>query len=379
MGGGIETTTGSVAGRLVYPDGSPLSRARVLLTDSLRTLRRETVADSQGLFRLDSLPLGRWRLRATAVRWDTFMVQRSLDLLPAHADLRLDSLIAELVVHVRLRAVSSTGATLPGTRFFLADSSCFSPFDPWSQGEGICRTRGGWSDSLGVLEMDDLPASTWYLLAVAPEGVAGRMVFRTLHGGGIWQLGDLRLQAPKAVWHVSSERVSTPFAFVQFGNGATPSRNEQQRTMSDDSGRIWLDSGLDLYRQPWVAFRGDSLLAEGFVADSATRDLRIELGSSEKRWIDLSTGGSLVSATGEPIEIVSVSRTSHATPPTIPDGSGGAVVGPYRIGGPWDLRIDYLCRSKIHPDSTWMQVWTGYLQEPRLEPGTWAAETCVQP
>lgn len=379
MGGGVETTTGSVAGRVRLPDGSPLVGAQVTLRGDGRTPGLEVSTDSGGRFRIDSVPYGSWRLQARAVRLDTFLARTSFDLLPSHPAPDLDTLVVRPVVHVRMRILLPSGLPARGARLFLADSSCFSPFDPWNIDRARCRTRTVASDSLGRVEMDDLPASTWYLEAVAPGSLVARRVYRALHGGGIWQWGDIGVDTALGWWDARRSGVRVRFAFAQFGDGATSSWDEQQRVVGDDSGRIWLDKGLDLYHQPWVVYQSDSLLAEGFVPDTVPRRWRVDLGASEIRVIDLSTGGPMQSDSGNAVEILAVSRANHATVRVAPDPDGKVRVGPFRAGGPWDLRIDYRCHSRRKAGLVWDQVWGGVLQEPRLDPGTWTSVTCEEP
>lgn len=375
MGGGVETTTGSVAGRVRMPDGSPLGLAQVSLREESRGIVVKGSTDSTGRFELDSVPFGTWRVEARAVRADTILARTRIEVSPSRPEVRLDSMEAQVVVHVKLRVTLSSSGAAGGAAVFFADSSCFAPFDPWNGDDAACRTRRVHADSLGWVEMDDLPASTWYATATFRGGLSGRLVFRTLHGGGIWQLGDLKLDAALTAWQVRRSGKSVPFALAQFGDGSTSDWEQQQRVVGDDSGRIWLDSRLSLYHQPWVVFQADSLLAEGFTPDTIPKGLRVDLGASENKWIDLGSGGPMVSDSGNPIRILSVERLNHATRPQAPDSSGMARVGPFRVGGPWDIRILALCRSRHRPDSTWTEVWGGVLQKPALDPGTWA-QTC---
>lgn len=375
-GGGIETTTGAVAGRVRSRDGAPLVHARVNLRETATGLALVDTTDSLGAFRFDGVPFGNWKLRATAVRGDTFLAEQSFQLDAARARALLDTLVAVPVVHVRMRIVYLGGGAAIGAGVFFADSSCFVPFDPWAVDPGTCRVRKEIADSSGIVELDDLPASTWYLTTTANPNLSARRVFRLLHGGGIWQLGDLTLDTTRAVWDVRRDGRIAPFARLQLGNGSTSSWDEQQRVLADDSGRLWLDKGLDLYQQEWVVFLGDSLLAEGFLQDSLPRGFKVDLGAAEMRRIDLSTGGPLLSDSGNPIDILSISRLNHATSPTVPGADLSVLIGPFRTGGPWDLRISYRCHDRFKIDSTWVQTWGGILQHPALDAGTWTSISC---
>jgi hypothetical protein len=378
-GGGIETTTGSVAGRIQLGDGSALVHTRVDLRDSGGGRSLSDTTDSLGRFQFVDVPFGTWKLRARLFKADTFLAEASFRLDAAHPQARIDSLVVVPVVHMRMRILDPHGGVAIGARVFFADSSCFAPFDPWASDPGSCRVRKETSDSTGIVELDDLPASTWYLTATANQNLSARRVFRMLHGGGIWQLGDLSLDTSLARWDVRQYGRLAPFARLQLGNGATSSWDEQQRVLADDSGRLWLDKGLDLYQQSWVVFLGDSLLAEGFLQDSLPRGFNVDLGRSEMRKIDLSTGGSRLSDSGNPIDILSVSRLNHATPRTAPGADLSPSIGPFRVGGPWDLRISYRCHDRANRDSTWIQTWGGILQRPALDPGTWASTSCTRP
>jgi hypothetical protein len=377
-GGGIETTSGSVSGRVRVAGGSPLAGAWVDLRDDGRGQDLADTADSLGNFRFDSIPFGIWHLRARKVLADTFLAEATFSLGARSSSAVLDTLVAVPVVHIRLRLLLPSGAIAAGAGVYLADSSCFAPFDPWNNGPGPCRTRSERTDSAGVLELDDLPASTWYLAATANRILSVRQVYRLPHGGGVWQLGDLSLGTASGSWQVRRNGRPVPFACLQMGNGATSSWDEQQRVLADDSGRLWLDGRLDLYQEPWVVFQGDSLLAEGFLADSMPSNFSVDLGSAKTQRIDLSTGGPLLSDSGDPIEILSVSRLEHATPPVVPGEDFFATIGPFPATGPWDLHVSVRCHARLK-DSTWMASWGGIVQHPALDSGTWANFTCEHP
>lgn len=377
-GGGIETTSGSVSGRVRVASGLPLAGARVDLRDDGRGLDLVDTADSLGNFRFDSVPFGTWHVRARQVLADTFLAQAYFSLDAKSPLVSLDTLVAVPVVHIRMRFLLPSGEVAVGADVFFADSSCFAPFDPWNTDPGPCRVRSERTDSEGVLELDDLPASTWYLAATANRILSVRQVYRLPHGGGVWQLGDLSLDTASGSWQVRRNGLPVPFACLQMGNGATSSWDEQQRVLADDSGRLWLDRRLDRYREPWVVFQGDSLLAEGFLADSMPSNFSVDLGSARTLRIDLSTGGPLLSDSGDPIEILSVSRLEHATPPVVPGEDLSAMIGPFPATGPWDLYVSVRCHARLK-DSTWMASWGGIVQHPALDSGTWANFTCEQP